>query len=75
METYCIGRKTASSFQDLQKVYEEGLLKGDKRTRVNLVTHFASIAEGNAQKSEANCVMGICKTIISAKWCYLSSRN
>ena len=45
--------KTASSFQDLQKVYEEGLLKGDKRTRVNLVTHFASIAEGNAQKSEA----------------------
>lgn len=55
--------KTSSSFQDLQKVYEEGLLKGDKRTRVNLVTHFASIAEGNAQKSEAIALWEYAKTL------------
>jgi len=45
--------KTDVSFTDLKKVYEEGILKVDASTKINLVTHFAVIAEKNWQKFEA----------------------
>lgn len=45
--------KTSVSFMDLKRIYEEGLSKVDLRTKINLVTHFAVIAENNYQKSEA----------------------
>jgi tetratricopeptide (TPR) repeat protein len=45
--------KTDSSYQDLKKVYNEGLYKVDQKTKVNLVTHFTIIAENNNEIQEA----------------------
>ena len=48
-----LDEKTETSFVDLQKIYENGLFKVDSRTKIDLVTHFATIAESNHQKEEA----------------------
>lgn len=48
-----LDEKTSVSFLDLKKVYQEGFLKADIKTKVNLVTSFARVAENNYQKSEA----------------------
>ncbi|MCM2338837.1 MAG: hypothetical protein NDI62_00045 [Burkholderiales bacterium] len=45
--------KTSASFADLKKIYEDGLTKVDYKTKVNLVTFFANIAERFNQKEEA----------------------
>lgn len=45
--------KTNVSYQDLQKIYNEGLTKVDPKTKINLVTYFAGVAEKNWQKDDA----------------------
>lgn len=45
--------KTNVSFLDLKKVYQEGLVKIDVKTKVNLVTFFAKIAESNKEYEDA----------------------
>ncbi len=48
-----LDEKTNTSYQDLKNIYNEALLKVDPKTKINLVTHFARIAENNNQKNEA----------------------
>lgn len=45
--------KTNTSFIELKKIYTEGLSKVDPKTKVNLVTSFARIAENNKETLEA----------------------
>lgn len=45
--------RTAASYADLKKVYEEGLGKVDAKYKVNLVTYFAGVSESNLEKAEA----------------------
>lgn len=45
--------ETNSSFAELKVVYNDGLTKVDSRTKINLITHFARIAENNGEKNEA----------------------
>jgi len=60
-----LDEKTDTSFADLKRIYEEGLLKVDPATKIDLVTHFAVIAESNWQKSEAIAVWEYAKTLFS----------
>ncbi len=48
-----LDEKTTLSFTDLKRIYQEGLIKVDPATKINLVTIFAGIAEKNGEKSEA----------------------
>lgn len=48
-----LDEKTTTSYQGLKNVYTEALSKVDSRTKINLVTHFARIAENNNEKTEA----------------------
>ncbi len=48
-----LDEKTNMSFVDLKMVYEDGMKKVDSRTKVNLVTVFARIAENKNEKQEA----------------------
>jgi|SRR3989344_1676184 len=48
-----LDEKTNVSYQDLQTIYSEGLLKVDPKTKIDLVTYFAGIAERNGQISDA----------------------
>lgn len=48
-----LDEKTNTNFSELKKIYEEGLAKSHPTSRVNLVIHFAKIAEDNGQKQEA----------------------
>jgi tetratricopeptide (TPR) repeat protein len=48
-----LDEKTDVSFVDLKKIYQDGLSKVDIRTKINLVTNFARMAENNYQKDEA----------------------
>ena len=48
-----LDEKTNVSFADLKKIYQEGILKVDPRTKVNLVVYFAAMAERNGEKAEA----------------------
>ncbi len=48
-----LDEKTPVSFADLKKMYEEGLAKVDSRTKINLITTFARIAESNKENSTA----------------------
>ncbi len=45
--------KTKTSFDELKKIYVDGLTKVDSRTKPNLVTTFARIAEKGGMKDEA----------------------
>ncbi len=45
--------KTAMSFAELKTVYTQALSKVDPKSKIDLVTSFARIAESNNQKSEA----------------------
>ncbi len=45
--------KMTTSFDGLKSVYESGLVKVDSRTKINLVTLFARIAENNQKIDEA----------------------
>lgn len=45
--------KMTTSFEGLKSVYEQGLSKVDNRTKVNLVTNFARIAENNQKIDES----------------------
>jgi tetratricopeptide (TPR) repeat protein len=48
-----LDEKTNLSFADLKKVYTEGLMKVGVATKINLVTHFARIAETNREYKDA----------------------
>lgn len=48
-----LDEKTDAKFADLKLIYEDGLTKVDPRTKINLVTHLASIAVSNQEKTEA----------------------
>ena len=61
-----LDEKTAISFADLKRIYEEGLTKVDFRTKINLVTIFARIAEKNSQNSEAISLWEYAKTVYPA---------
>jgi tetratricopeptide (TPR) repeat protein len=58
-----LDEKTDSSFADLQAVYQEGLTKVDSRTKINLVTHFARIAESAGNYAEAISIFEYAKTV------------
>jgi tetratricopeptide (TPR) repeat protein len=45
--------KTNATFGELKTVYNDGLAKVDPKTKINLMTNFARIAENNGEKSEA----------------------
>ncbi len=40
-------------FAELKTIYQEGLTKVDPKTKINLITNFARIAENNGEKNEA----------------------
>ena len=48
-----LNEKTNISFLDLKAIYQEGLQKVDSKTKINLITSFANIAENNKQNAEA----------------------
>ena len=48
-----LDERTNATFTELKVIYNEGLAKGDRRTKINLVTHFAVLAESNGEKGEA----------------------
>ena len=48
-----LDEKTNASYQDLKNIYVDALLKVDPKTKINLITHFARIAENNNEKNEA----------------------
>ncbi len=48
-----LDEKMDMSFADLKMVYDDGMKKVDSRTKVNLVTVFARIAENKNEKQEA----------------------
>ena len=48
-----LNEKTSMSFLDLKTIYEDGLKKVDPKTKINLVTSFAAIAENNTKNTEA----------------------
>lgn len=58
-----LDERTITPFQDLKSVYNEGLLKVDSKTKVNLVTYFAGIAERNNEKQEALALWEYAKEI------------
>lgn len=45
--------KTSATFGELKTVYNDGLNKVDPKTKINLLTNFARIAENNGEKGEA----------------------
>ena len=58
-----LDEKTNISFADLKKIYQDGLAKVDGSTKINLVTHFAGIAESNGQNAEAIAVWEYAKEL------------
>lgn len=48
--------KTTASFTVLKAVYDQGMTKVDPKTKINLMTNFARMAENNGQKNEAIAV-------------------
>ena len=61
-----LDEKTNISYLDLKKIYEDALPKVDTRTKVNLVTTFARVAEANKQYGEAAFYFGYAKEIYPA---------
>ncbi len=55
--------KTDATFASLKKVYTEGLTKVDGKTKINLVTHFARIAEANGEDNEAVALFTYAKQV------------
>lgn len=53
-----VDEKTDANFQDLKKIYEDGLGKVDPKTKINLVTFFARMAENNNENTEAASLWG-----------------
>lgn len=61
-----LDEKTSVSYLDLKKIYEDGLLKVNSQTKVNLVTTFARVAEANKQYGEAAFYWGYAKELLPA---------
>ncbi len=57
---------TTSTYQELKNVYNEGLSRVDPAYKINLVTHFAQIAESNGQIAEAISLWSYAKTLFPA---------
>lgn len=62
-----LDERTSATFTDLKKIYEEALIKSDRRTKINLITHFATIAEYSGEKGEAISLWEYAKEINSIK--------
>lgn len=58
-----LDEQTGTSFIDLKKIYTDGLSKVDPKTKINLVTSFARIAENNGEIEEAIAIWGYAKEI------------
>jgi tetratricopeptide (TPR) repeat protein len=61
-----LDEKTQVSFADLKKIYDEALTKVDSRTKINLVTSFARIAENNKENAVAISVWEKAKEVYPA---------
>jgi hypothetical protein len=61
-----LDQKTNTSYEDLKLIYEEGLSKVDQKTKVNLVTRFAMVAEINDEKADAISFWEYAKTLFPA---------
>ncbi len=48
-----LDEKTSTSFTDLKKVYNDALTKVDAKTKINIVTYFAGVAEDNNEIDES----------------------
>ena len=46
-----LDEKTSATYQELKNVYNEGLSKVDPKTKINLVTYFARLAEARAKRA------------------------
>ena len=62
-----LDERTGVTYTELKAVYGSGLAKSDGRTKINLVTHFANIAEANGEKEEAIALWEYAKTLNPAK--------
>lgn len=58
-----LDEKTPASYQDLKNVYNEGLLKVNPETKIDLITYFATAAEKNGQISDAISLWTYAKTL------------
>lgn len=56
-----LDEKTDTSFVDLKKIYNDGLVKVNIETKINLVTTFARIAESNKEYTEAIALFNYAK--------------
>lgn len=48
-----LDERTSATYTELNQIYQDGLVKSDPRTKINLVTHFANVAESNGERAEA----------------------
>jgi len=55
--------KTNATFSELKNIYVDGLTKVDPKTKINLMTNFARIAENNGDKSEAISIWTKAQTV------------
>ncbi len=58
-----LDERTDATFAELKAIYDDGLKKVDARTKINLVTHFANIAEANEEINEAISLWQYAKTL------------
>ena len=58
-----LSEQTSATFQDLKDIYNEGLIKVDPKTKIDLITFFATMAENIGQKSEAITVWEYAKQV------------
>jgi len=61
-----LDEKTNVSYQDLKNIYTEGLLKVNPKTKIDLVTYFAGMAERNGEKSDAISLWEYAKNLYPA---------
>lgn len=53
MRIQFLDEKTEATYDDLSKIYEEGIAKSSNDSKINLVLVFARIAENNGQNKDA----------------------
>ncbi len=58
-----LDNQTNTTYLELKTIYEEGLTKVDPKTKINLITNFARIAENNKQYGEAKTAFTYAKEI------------
>lgn len=48
-----LNEKMNTSFPDLKKIYDQAIIKVDNKTKINLITYFANVAEDSGEKEIA----------------------